>query len=44
MDWLNPISIGGGGGGWGVGSTPNLFFVCNFFILKPISPKFGNFS
>ena len=29
---------------WGVFSIPNSFFACNFFVLEPISPKFGNFS
>ena len=35
---LNPISTMGGV------STPNWFFVCNVFVLEPISPKFGNLS
>ena len=38
---INPISTGGGGR---VFSTPNLFFACKFFVVEPISPKFGNFS
>ena len=39
---VNPFSTEEGRGGGGV-STPNLFFACNFFVLEPISPKFGNF-
>ena len=37
--YFNPISTGGG-----VFHPPICFFTCNFFIVKPISPKFGNFS
>ena len=37
--YFNPLST------WvGVFSTPNLFFARKFFVLKPISPKFGNLS
>ena len=36
---FNTTSTGGGG----VFSTPNLFCACNFFVLEPISLKFGTF-
>ena len=35
---LNPISTGGGGV-----FHPQFLFACNFFVLQPISLKFGNF-
>ena len=37
---LNPISTGG----CFSPAPPICFFACNFFILEPISPKFGAFS
>ena len=36
---LNPISNLGGSF-----PPPNLFFACNFFVLEPVPPKFGDFS
>ena len=40
--FLTLQALGGGGGGCFLPRV--LFFACNFFVLEPIFPKFGNFA